>query len=74
MKENRETLRIIKRLRDYNVGHEGCDCNPVAVGELVAVVTGFQKFIAAIRTKIKTELARKTALLETARILRLVLG
>ena len=42
MKEKRETLRNIKRLRDHYLGHEECDCNPAAVGELVAIGTGFQ--------------------------------
>ena len=46
----------------------------VVVGALVAISTGFEKYIAAIGIKMGVEHAQKTALLGTARILRLVLG
>ena len=36
--------------------------------------TGFEKYIAAIGIEMRVEQAQKTALLETARILRPVLG
>ena len=47
---------------------------PVAVGALGAISTGFEKYIAAIAIEIRIEHVQKTALLGTARILRLVLG
>ena len=50
---------------------------PVVVGALGAISTGFEKYIAAIGIEMRVEHAQKkqkTALLETARILKLVLG
>ena len=47
---------------------------PVVVGALGAISTGFEKYIAAIGIEMRVEHAQKTALLGTARILRLVLG
>ena len=47
---------------------------PVVVGALVAISTGFGKYSTAIRIDIRVEHAQKTALLGTARVLRLVLG
>ena len=52
---------------------------PVVVGALGAISTGFVKYIAAIGIEMRVEHAqkkkhKKTALLETARILKLVLG
>ena len=47
---------------------------PVVVGALGAISTGFEKYIAAIGIEMRVEHAQKTALLATARILRLVLG
>ena len=48
---------------------------PVAVGALGAISTGFEMYIAAIGIeRERVEHAQKTALLGTARILRLVLG
>ena len=47
---------------------------PVVVGALGAVSTRFEKFIKDIGITLKTEHAQKTALLRTARILRLVLN
>ena len=48
---------------------------PVVVGALGAVSTGFETYIiAAIGIEMRVENAQKTALLATARILRLVLG
>ena len=44
---------------------------PVVVGALGAISTGFEKYIGI---KMRVEHAQKTALLGTARILRLVLG
>ena len=45
---------------------------PVVAGALVAISTG--KYTTAIRIDIRVEHAQKTALLGTARVLRLVLG
>ena len=47
---------------------------PVVVEALGAISTGFEKYIAAIGIEMRVERTKKTALLETARILRLVLG
>ena len=47
---------------------------PVDVGALGAISTDFEKYIAAIGIEMRVEHEQKTALLETARILRLVLG
>ena len=47
---------------------------PVVVGALSAVSTCFEKYMAAIGIEMRVEHAQKTALLGTARILRLVLG
>ena len=47
---------------------------PVIAGALGAISTGFEKYIAAIGIEMRVEHAKKTALLGTARILRLVLG
>ena len=47
---------------------------PVVVGALGAISTGFEKYIAAIGIEMRVKHARKKALLETARILRLVPG
>ena len=47
---------------------------PVVVGTLGALSTSFEKYIAAIEIEMRVEHAQKTALLMTARILRLVLG
>ena len=47
---------------------------PVVVGALGAVSTRFQKFVKDIGITLKIEYAQKTALLGTARILRLVLN
>ena len=55
------------------VRHEVSNCILVVVGALGAILTGFEKYIAAIGIEMKVEHAQKTALLGTARILRLVL-
>ena len=47
---------------------------PVVVGALGAMSTGFEKYIAAIGIEMRVEHAQKTALLEIAKILRMVLG
>ena len=51
---------------------------PVVVGALGAISTGFEKYIAAIGIEMRIEHAQKnpekTALLGTAKILKLVLG
>ena len=47
---------------------------PVVVGALGAISAGVEKYISAIGIEMKVEHAQKTALLGTARILRLVLG
>ena len=47
---------------------------PVVVGALGAISNGFEKYIAAIGIEMTVEHAQKTALLGTARILRLVGG
>ena len=47
---------------------------PVVVGALGAISTGFEKYITAIGIEMRVKHAQKTALLETARILGLVLG
>ena len=44
---------------------------PVVVGTLGALSTFFEKYIAAIGIEMRVEHAKKTALLVTARILRL---
>jgi len=45
---------------------------PIVVGALGAVSTRFQNFVTDIGITLKIEYAQKTALLGTARILRLV--
>ena len=47
---------------------------PVVVRALGPISTDFEKYIAAIGIEMRVEHARETALLETARFLRLVLG
>ena len=47
---------------------------PVVVRALGAISTGFEKYIAAIGIEMRVEHAQETALLETARFLRLALG
>lgn len=47
---------------------------PVVVGALDAMSAGFEKYIAAIEIKMRVGHAQKTALLRTAKILRMVLG
>ena len=47
---------------------------PLVVGALGAISVGFEKYIAAIEIEMRVEHAQKTALLGTARILRMVLG
>ena len=52
---------------------------PIVVGALGAISTGFEKYIAAIGIEMRVEHAqkkrkKKTALLGTAKILKLVLG
>ena len=47
---------------------------PVVVGALGAISTGFEKYITAIEIEMRVEHVQKTALMGTARILRLVLG
>ena len=47
---------------------------PVVVDTLGAISTGFEKHIAATGIKMRVEHSQKTALLGTARILRMVLG
>ena len=47
---------------------------PVVLGALGAISTGFEKYIAATGIEMTVEHAQKTALLGTARKLRLVLG
>ena len=47
---------------------------PVVVDALGAILTGFVKYIAAIEIEVKVEYAQKTALLGTARTLRLIRG
>ena len=56
------------------MGYEVSNCYPVVVGALGAMSTGFEKYIAAIGIEMRVEHARKTALLEIAKILRMVLG
>ena len=46
----------------------------VVVGALRAILTGFEKYMTAIGTKMRVEHAQKIAFLGTARILRLLLG
>ena len=46
----------------------------VVVGALGAILTGFEKYMTAIGTKMRVEHAQKIAFLGTARILRLLLG
>ena len=47
---------------------------PVVVGALGAISNGFEKYIATIGIEMTVEHAQKTALLRTAKVLRLVLG
>ena len=47
---------------------------PVVAGALGAISTGFEKYVAAIGIEMKVVHAQKTALLGTARILRVVFG
>ena len=47
---------------------------PVVVGALCAILTGFEIYVAVIGIEMKVEHVQKTALLRTAKILRLVLG
>ena len=47
---------------------------PVVVRALSAISTDFEKYIAAIGIEMRVEHAQETALLETARFLRLALG
>ena len=47
---------------------------PLVVGALGAISADFEKYVAAIGIEMKVEHAQKTTLLETTRILRLVLG
>ena len=47
---------------------------PLVVGALGAISADFEKYVAAIGIEMKVEQAQKTTLLETTRILRLVLG
>ena len=47
---------------------------PLVVGALGAISADFEKYVAAIGIGMKVEHAQKTTLLETTRILRLVLG
>ena len=47
---------------------------PLVVGALGAISADFEKYVAAIGIDMKVEHAQKTTLLETTRILRLVLG
>ena len=47
---------------------------PVVVSALGAISTDFEKYIAAIGIEMRVEHAQETALLETARFLRLALG
>ena len=47
---------------------------PVNVRALGAISTDFEKYIAAIGIEMRVEHAQETALLETARFLRLALG
>ena len=56
------------------MGYEVSNCYPVVVGALDAMSTGFEKYIAAIGIEMRVEHAQKTALLEIAKILRMVLG
>ena len=45
---------------------------PVAVGALGAILSGFEKYVAAIGTEMRVKHAQKLALLATPRNLRLV--
>ena len=47
---------------------------PLVVSALGAISADFEKYVAAIGIEMKVEHAQKTTLLETTRILRLVLG
>ena len=47
---------------------------PVVVGALATISTGFKNYVTAIGSEMKVEHAQKTALLGTAKILRLALG
>ena len=47
---------------------------PLVVGALGAISADFEKYVAAIGIEMKVEHAQKTTLVETTRILRLVLG
>ena len=47
---------------------------PIVVHALGAILSGFEKYIAATGIKMRVEHAQKRALLGTVRILRLVLG
>ena len=56
------------------MGMEEVIAIPVVVGQLGAISTGFEKHITATGIEMRVEHAQKTALLGTARILKLVLG
>ena len=47
---------------------------PIVVGALGAITTRFEKFVMEAGIELRVEHVQKTALLGTARILRLVLG
>ena len=47
---------------------------PIVVGALGTIATMFERYIESLQIKIRTELAQKSALLGTARIIRKVLS
>ena len=79
----RANEREVGKIEKYNVlkdeiarmwGMKEVIVIPVAVHALSEISTGFEKYIAAIRIEMRVEQEQKTALLWTARILRLLLG
>ena len=47
---------------------------PIVVGALGAITTRFKKFVREVGIEMRVEHVQKTALLGTARVLRLVIG
>ena len=77
MKGKWERLRNIKCLKMRSQGCGGMKeviVIEVVVGALGAILSGFEKYIAAIKIEMGIEHAEKTALLGTSKILRLGLG
>ena len=77
------TEREVGKIEKYKILKEGITrmwkmkkvtVIPVAVEALGSISTGFKKYVTAIGIEMKVANAQKTALLGTARILRLLLG